>query len=830
VRFPLTLMGEVAAMRRGESQTVDVAALPDRPERKALLDAGVHWYLVVPMSVGGELIGALSFGSEKPDFSPEQEQIAREVAAQLAIAIRQATLEEQRRRAEEHYGLMFRKVPVGVTVTTLEGRLVASNPALRRILGYASTKELRQAIGNHTQGVYIDPGSRDAYLRILERDGSVTSFETQMRRKDGTGVWVSMGGAMLQGLPNEGTLLVTMVEDITVRRQQAERIARLNRVKDMQSGVNAAVARTRDRQELLDAVCRVAVEKGGFRAAWVAWHDTQRRRIRPIASAGHFDGYLDHVDFPSEAPAGAKPGIIVTVLRTGAPAITNDMQASQAMLLRDEALKRGYRSSLHLPLKVDGETVGVLALYAGEIGFFDDEELPALEELARDASHGLDALQKAQRLDYLAYYDPLTGLPNRSLFHDRLSHSLHSRGGDARLIAVVLLDIERFRRVNESHGRPMGDELLHQVGARLKKASDTAARLSADMFALVLRGARAVGEVNRALESLLDAAFAEPYRLGDEELRVACRAGVAVHPNDGADADTLLRNAEAALRRSKTAEERIVFYAPEMNARVAEALAIENKLRRAIERQEFVLHYQPKVDLRSGRITGVEALIRWQEPGKGLVPPGKFIPVLEETGLIDPVGRWAVRQTFVDLHGWAGKGLPVPRVAVNVSSVQLQRKDFVDGMIEEIGKGGDFPERLELEITESLMMRNVDDSTKKLSILRGMGVTIAIDDFGTGYSSLSYLGRLPVDSLKIDRSFVIGITGESGSVAIVNTIIALAHGLKLKVVAEGVETQEQADMLRLFRCDQAQGYLYSKPVPAEEVEKLLSMPPAKGAA
>ena len=415
----------------------------------------------------------------------------------------------------------------------------------------------------------------------------------------------------------------------------------------------------------------------------------------------------------------------------------------------------------------------------------------------------------------------MTGLPNRSLFQNRLSHSLHSRGGEARLIAAALLDLERFRRVNETLGRQTGDELLRRVATRLQRANDTAARIGVDMYGLTLRGARTAAEVNRALEAIVAACFAEPFAIAGEELRMACRAGVALHPDDGADADALLRNAEAALRRSKGADERIVFYAPEMNARVAEALAIENKLRRAIERREFVLHYQPKVALASSRITGLEALIRWQDPDKGLIAPGRFIPVLEETGMIVEVGRWAVEQAFVDLRAWAAQGTNVPRVAVNVSAIQLQRGDFVDSMIEEIRRGGGNAKWLELEITESLVMRNVEDSTRKLSILRDMGVTVAIDDFGTGYSSLSYLGRLPVDTLKIDRSFISGVAMETDSVTVVSTILALAHGLKLKVVAEGVETREQADLLRRFRCDEAQGYFYSRPIPAGEIQVLL---------
>jgi diguanylate cyclase (GGDEF)-like protein len=693
IRFSMEVMGDLEGLKSGEMQLIDVSALRQRPEAEALLASDVRWYKVVPMIAGGELIGGLSFGGPSAEFPSEQVEIAKEVAAQLAIAIAQS--------------------------------------------------------------------------------------------------------------------------------RQQNRIARLSRVKGMQSSINSAVARTHERQALLDEVCRVAVEQGGFRAAWLGWHDAAALRIRPIASAGVLDGFLELVHLSTDVSLEKAESPAVRVILGGKPEVTNDLRASPRLVFRSEAVRRGFLSMMHLPLKIHDATEGVLVLFAPEAAFFDQEEVDLLVELVTDVSVALDSLQKSDRLNYLAYYDPLTGLPNRILFHDRLSHSLHARGGEPRLIAVVLLDLERFRRMNETLGRQSGDKLLQEVGARLQRANETTARVGADVYGLTLRGARTAAEVNRALEAILAACFAEPFVLEGEELRVACRAGVALHPDDGADADTLLRNAEAALKRSKAADDRIVFYAAEMNARVAEALAIENKLRRAIERREFVLHYQPKVSLDDARITGLEALIRWQDPDKGLVPPGRFIPILEETGMIVEVGRWAVEQTFADLAAWAAKGLDVPRVAVNVSAIQLQRKDFVYSMMEEIRRGGDHPEWLELEITEGLVMRNVEDSIGKLSILRRMGVTVAIDDFGTGYSSLSYLGRLPVDSLKIDRSFIIGVADQAESVTIVTTIIALAQGLKLKVVAEGVETRAQADLLRLLRCDQAQGYLYSRPVPATEIQALL---------
>jgi diguanylate cyclase (GGDEF)-like protein len=610
-----------------------------------------------------------------------------------------------------------------------------------------------------------------------------------------------------------------------VQTQQAEIEARsrdlrhANRTLRVLSGINTLIVRVRDREELFNEACRIAVAEGGFSMAWIGIVDMTTMKISVVAAAGGDAEILSAIKERHALEGSVIPGntLSAQAIREKHAVVTNDLLGDFRITFRDKHVKAGNRSMAILPLIVADQGVGVIALYAGETGIFDGAELKLLTELAGDIAFALDHIEKQEQLEYLAYYDALTGLANRGLFHNRLAQSLHVRSGEQPLIATVLLDLERFRRVNETMGRRAGDELLRDIGARLLRANDTAARIGGDMFGLILRGARTVAEVNRALEAIVVACFTEPFAHGDEELRVACRAGVAVYPGDGADADALLRNAEAALRRSKRSSDRIVFYSREMNARVAEALAIETRLRRAIERGEFVLHYQPKISLATGRITGMEALIRWQDSVRGLVPPVQFIPVLEETGMIVEVGRWVVEQAFADRRAWLGRGLDVPRVAVNVSAIQLQRTDFVDNMVAEIRRGGS-PECLELEITESMVMGNVEDSIRKLSILRGLGVTVAIDDFGTGYSSLSYLGKLPLDALKIDRSFVSGMASSAEAESIVSTIVALAHSLKLKVVAEGVETEEQSGMLKLLGCDEAQGYLFSKPVPAEILE------------
>jgi EAL domain-containing protein (putative c-di-GMP-specific phosphodiesterase class I) len=320
------------------------------------------------------------------------------------------------------------------------------------------------------------------------------------------------------------------------------------------------------------------------------------------------------------------------------------------------------------------------------------------------------------------------------------------------------------------------------------------------------------------LEKTIEAFLEHPFRLNDAVFRVAAKVGVALFPDDGSDADALFKHAEAALKQAKASGERYLFYTRAMTERMAGKLSLENQLRQALDNEEFVLHYQPKVNLGSGKITGVEALIRWNDPRTGLVPPGRFIPVLEETGLIYEVGRWAMRKAIDDYLRWQKAGLIPLRIAVNVSPLQLRNRDFVA----EIRRRLDIDPRaaagLELEITESLIMEDVKHNIASLETIREMGVSIAIDDFGTGFSSLAYLAKLPVDTLKIDRSFVTDMTFSPEGLALVSTIVNLAHALKLKVVAEGVETDEQARLLRLLSCDEMQGYLYSKPVPCEVLE------------
>jgi diguanylate cyclase (GGDEF)-like protein len=419
-------------------------------------------------------------------------------------------------------------------------------------------------------------------------------------------------------------------------------------------------------------------------------------------------------------------------------------------------------------------------------------------------------------------------LPNRRLFLERLSQALHTATQSSSRLALTIGDVKRFRLINETLGRRAGDELLKQIAARLPKNMrhpENLARIAGDSFAMFLPDIQELSEVAHRIENLHVETFQRPFTVEGQELMVSLTIGIAIYPSDGADAETLFRNAEAALKKAKASGETYLFYEPSINAKVAETLILENKLRRAIEAEQFVLYYQPKVDSTSGSIASVEALIRWQDPGTGLVPPGRFIPLLEETGMILEVGFWAIRKALSDYGRWRAAGLRAPRIAVNVSAIQLQQKDFVGTVKSIIGESrasNDVPGGgLDLEITESLIMKNIEDIIPRLKALRELGVDIMIDDFGTGHSSLRYLAKLPITALKIDQSFVDTMSENAESLTIVSSIISLAHSLNLKVIAEGVETEDQAKLLRHFECDQLQGYLLGRPAPFESVTALL---------
>jgi diguanylate cyclase (GGDEF)-like protein/PAS domain S-box-containing protein len=432
--------------------------------------------------------------------------------------------------------------------------------------------------------------------------------------------------------------------------------------------------------------------------------------------------------------------------------------------------------------------------------------------------------QAEERIQYLMYFDALTDLPNRVLFRDRFKQCMVQATHEGHQIAFLHLDLDRFIHINDTLGHQLGDQLLRQVGQRLLSNTgnhDVVARLGGDEFAIALPDLDESSSVEDKVQAIIKV-FADPFRVMGKEVFLVPTVGVALFPDDTDNYDELVRCADTAVHYAKRhGGANYQLYHKSMNADVQDRLNMENALRRALTRQEFCLHYQPQVEVGSGRIIGVEALLRWQHAEMGMVLPGQFIPLLEETGLIIPVGEWVVRRACEDSMAWQGAGYaPIP-VAVNLSARQFRNKGLMKTIRQVVEETGLAPQLLELEITESSVMDDPESALNILSAFHDMGIRIAIDDFGTGYSSLSYLKRFPLDVLKIDRSFVADIPGDADDAAIVETIIAMAHRLNLHVIAEGVETEEQVGFLLEHGCDHVQGYFYGRPMPAEELLKRL---------
>ena len=622
----------------------------------------------------------------------------------------------------------------------------------------------------------------------------------------------------LKRLPSAVERAVHEARERRARRLEQERIARLSRIQSILSSMNAAIVRIRERGELFREACRIAVDQGLFRRAWIGVLEDDR--VEPVC--WHFGaprGVEHGLAFPGEA-AGAP--LSALAIRSNEDIVVNDPASDPRMAARGTAAQDAG-SLAALPIRVGGEAVAALVLHAGEPAFFDDDELNLLRNVTGNISFALEYIGKEEQLRYLAYSDALTGLANRALLDDRLGQTLALSQRYGESAAVILVDLDHFKFVNDNLGHSAGDELLRVIAKRLRTSvneGDTVARYAGDEFVLVLLRCGDMEAVQRRVHELRQA-ISLPVTVGGRELSVTCSVGVTLCPQDGMDASTLLRNANLAMYRAKEAGRNTAhIYTAELNARVSERFSVETGLRRALERDELYLQYQPQIDLRTRRVVGLEALVRWRNAELGLVAPARFIPVAEESGLIQPIGEWILRSACLQGKAWEHAGCAI-RVAVNLSVLQFRQKNLVEVIAAILHDTGLPAERLELELTESAVMNSSDTIAAMMGRIRQMGVQFSIDDFGTGYSSLLYLKRFPASRLKIDQSFVQGVGADADDASIVRAVISLAHNLNLRVVAEGVETEEQLDFLEAHGCDEAQGYYFGRAVDVEHVPGLL---------
>ncbi|MDP2809740.1 MAG: EAL domain-containing protein [Rhodocyclaceae bacterium] len=566
------------------------------------------------------------------------------------------------------------------------------------------------------------------------------------------------------------------------RSRQEATLKRTNRALRLLSSCNAALVHSEREQSLLDEICRRVVDEGGYRMAWAGYaEEDAEKTVCPVSRYG--------------------------------------------------ADEQDYRSSIVLPLIGGGRAFGALTICSADADAFGADEVRLLHELADDLAYGIVALRTRieretaeEKLDFLAHHDPLTGLPNRLLLRDRFEQAIVGAERDGTGVALLFLDLDHFKQVNDSLGHDMGDRLLVAVVERLQgciRDSDTISRQGGDEFIVLLNGIDDSAIIGRVARQMLDA-VAEPFEIAGHMIHTSFSIGIGLYPEDGRDFDTLLKNADTALYHAKDAGRAVYnFYAARMNIDALAHLQLQNGLRNALKKGEFLLHYQPQVEVNSMRIVGVEALLRWQPPDGGLVPPGSFIPAAEQSGLIVPVGEWVLNEACRQARAWQDEGLPPMRMAVNLSALQFRRGDILATVAGALERSRLPAHCLELELTESILLQDTGVIQETLHGLKAMGVMLSIDDFGTGYSSLSYLKRLAVDKLKIDQSFVRDVAENADDAAIVRAIVQMGHTLNLSIIAEGVETNLQMAFLTRCGCDEAQGYLFSRPVPAADIGALL---------
>lgn len=678
-------------------------------------------------------------------------------------------VEEKVRASEQELNTILNSLQDVYYRVDSEGRLNRVSPSVQKLLGYAP----QQLFGTMLADLYVDPQGRDQFLRQLEKQGgAVENYEAQLRHKDGFPVWVSSNAHYIrdeQGIPIgvEGT-----TRDVGQLKAAEDLCNRFGRILDHSSNEIYMFD--------ADTLHFTQVNRGARQNLGYSMQELEQLTALDLKPDYTRESFTE----------------LIQPLYLG--------EQEQIVFQTHHRRKDGSLYPVEVRLQLSHE-----------------ESPPVFVAIIQDIS---ERIQNEEQLQYLAHHDALTTLPNRVLFTDRLDQSLARAHWHERAVAVLFLDLDRFKVINDTLGHDIGDRALQALSERLQdciREGDTVARLGGDEFAIVLEDVATADDVAPTARKILDV-LSQPFLLDKHEFILTTSIGISLFPIDGKDTQTLLKHADIAMYRAKElGRNTYQFYSADMSAKAFERLNLEINLRHALEREEFVLYYQPQQNLADGRIFGVEALIRWQHPDLGLISPADFVPLLEETGLIIPVGEWVLHTACLQARAWNDSGLKPLRMSVNLSGRQTNNSNFI-ATVEQVLKDSKLdPALLELEMTESILMHNVQTTIKTLATISEMGIRLAIDDFGTGYSSLSYLKRFPIDTLKIDRSFIHDLTQDPDDATLVEAIIAMGRALNLNIIAEGVETEEQVEFLHAHNCDNIQGFLFSQPLPAKEITTLL---------
>ncbi len=700
----------------------------------------------------------------------------------LPLALRQAT---------DRLGMLATKVesvvdframndasPLGILIADVRGDCIYTNPVFQRMSGL----QLEEALGT-TWAQAVHPQDR---TRVLEewRNAMHTplpfSLELRFLRRDGQIVWGRAHAmAMHDGERLRGYIL--SVEDVT-EQQSAKSV--------LEAAKEALFEEKERAQVTLNSIADgvICADVHGY----VMYLNRAAERLTgwPLAEAAGrmLDQVFDIVDTK-------------TVL-TATPADAERPRRS-SMLIRRDGEETPIEDSLSPMHDSAGNVIGSVVV------FHDVSETHAM----------------AAKMAHLAQYDFLTDLPNRLLLNDRLTQAISLAQRHQQQLALMFLDLDHFKHINDSLGHAVGDQLLQLVAVRLKacvRSADTLCRQGGDEFVVLLPEIEDAQDAALVAAKMMDA-FAQPLIVEGHELDVSLSIGISIFPEDGRDLDTIVKNADIAMYHAKeNGRNNYQFFTPEINARAVQRNALKHSLHRAMDRKEFVLHYQSKIDLETGHLTGVEALLRWHHPEQGFIEPSKFVSVAEDCGLIGPIGQWVLQEACGQVQAWHAAGLPIVPVSVNISAVEFKNKNFLQNLSNILEDTGLKPEFLELELTESVMLQDIEATSSVMQSLKDMGIRLTIDDFGTGYSNLSYLKHFPIDTLKIDQSFVRDVTTDMGDATIVRAILNMARSLKLRAIAEGVETPAHLAFLQALQCDEGQGYYFSRPVRAGAFESMLT--------
>jgi diguanylate cyclase (GGDEF)-like protein/PAS domain S-box-containing protein len=747
----------------------DVTREPGFRRGENAIRAGLHCAFGFPILAGARPLGVLEFFGR--DIKQPDETLLQAVQAigrQIGLFIQRKEAEQALRSSEERYRDLFEASPLPIWVwdgETLD--ILAVNQAAIQHYGFTRDEFLRMNVRDLWE-------SSDAarYEEHIRDRAELHNLQLQRRHRTRDGRAIDVEVTARRFVLSGRTVWLTLVNDITDRKR--------------------AEAALRESEEQFKQLAGNIPQ-----AFWIT--DVRHRDTIYISPA-----------------AAGMLGRPLQELYRNARCLVQAVHPEDRRRVHDArkfAMRGGYDETYRV-VRPDGT-----------IRWVNDRAFPVQDEsgnVYRIAGIAEDVTEKKfaeEQLMQLAHYDVLTRLPNRALFYDRMKQALAQAKRNQWTVGVMFIDLDRFKNVNDTLGHAVGDQLLQQVSERLSRsvrAGDTVGRLGGDEFAIVLSNFSSVLDANLVAQKIM-AGFDEPFRLEGSDIYATASIGITLFPDDSSDQDTLIRNADAAMYRAKEAGRNAYqFYTSGMNARAVETLSLESSLRRALERNEFLLHFQPKASVTDGHIIGTEALLRWQHPERGVVSPGEFMRVLEETGLIMPAGNWVLRSVCAQIKAWERQGIGLLPVAVNLSARQFIARDFGPMIRRLLEEHRIDPALLDLEITESSLMTNTEDAARTLEYLSSLGVGLAIDDFGTGYSSLSYLKRFPLDALKIDRSFVRDLTTDVDDATITRAVISMAHNLSLKVIAEGVETEAQLAFLAEHGCDQIQGYFFSRPLPADE--------------